>query len=205
MFEYQIERLLAWLIYSVALWMFSRYWHKTMLKKDKCPQIEDVIIPSVSVERLEVKRLTAENQQLMTESRKLKTENAQLKTELEKWKKIEKRESENLKAMKIQNDILFEALSKANKQRELEETDVEKPKITSDEFDAMVQVMKDNPIIPKNQKQAFKTQRIDLYNQLIDKIDGSKQRIEAALKDTEQSDYENTEVDLTNFDIRNYV
>jgi len=40
---------------------------------------------------------------------------------------------------------------------------------------------------------------------LIDRIDGAKQRVEAALNGTEQADCVYPEVDLSNFDIRNYV
>ena len=187
MTEFQFDKLFAWIFYSVSLWMFSRFWHENMAKKEQPVQIENIVPMSVSAERLKT-------EQLINENRILKNENEQLKTELEQWKKIGRRENENLKAMKIQNGILLEALNKANKQRESEEADIEKPETTTDEFETMVQVMKGSP----NQK--------DLYHQLMDRIDGSKQRVEEALNGTEEADCVNADkVDLSNFDINKFV
>ena len=222
--EYQLEKLLAGISYSVALWMFSRFWFDNFSKKSKLVQKPNLVHPSVSTERFRNEQLMKDNQRLETEIEQqkvncehLKAENEQMKTDLIKWKRFGNQESEKLKSLKAQNDILFEALNKANKQQEivLEKEEVpfmtQKPEIvaTTDEFETMVQVMKGHPLIQKTQNKAVnaiqKTQGTELYNKLIDRIGGAKERVEEALNDTEQSNYVETQVDLTNFDIRNYV
>jgi len=164
--EYQFVKLFAWLIYSVGLWIFSRYWFENFPKKRKIVQIENIVPPSTSAERLKTEQLMTENRKLNTENERLKgnseqqkAEIEQLKTELEKWKRFGRRESENLKAVKAQNDILFEALNRANQRREVDFEEEAVPAMTgkpengatddfgttTDEFEAMVEVMKGRP------------------------------------------------------------
>ena len=231
--EYQIEKLLAWVLYSVGLWIFCRYWHGNFSKKRNPIQIENIVSPSISTERLKTERLITENRQLKAENEQLKgnsdqqkAEIEQLKTELEQWKKWGRNESEHAKTLKNQNDILFETLNKTNKERELDlekeaiSAMTEKPEndfvfdsgATTGEIDAMVQVMKGRPLFPKVQNQAVhaiqKTQGTDLYHQLMDRIDGAKQQVEEALNETKQPDQDNINVDdedWKNFDINKYV
>ena len=211
--EYQFERLIAWLFYSIGLWIFCRYWYGNFFQKREPIQIENIVPPSISAERFKRERLMTENQKLNTEIEKLKISNeqmkaevVQLKSDLENWKKLARRELETINSLKAQNDTLSEALNKANKQQKsnLERETV--PAMTKkhengviDEFDAMVQVMKGRPLAVNTIQ---KTQSTEIYNKLIDKIEGAKQQVETALNDTKQPDCVN---DWKNFDINKYM
>ena len=142
-----------------------------------------------------------QNAQLMTENAQMKAESAQLKVSLEQWKKFGRKENETVKMLKSQNSILFETLNRTNKERELElEKELEretvpagKPEngsvfdcgVSTNEIDAMIQVMNGRRVVPKVQNQVVqtiqKTHGTELYNQLIDRINGAKQRVEEAL------------------------
>jgi len=96
---------------------------------------------------------------------------------------------------------------KLNLERETVPAITEKPENgATDEFEAMVQVMKGRPLIPKTQNQAInviqKVKGTEIYNKLIDRIDCAKQQVETALNDTKQPDYVN---DWKNFDISKYM
>ena len=208
--EYQIDRFFVWLIYSIVLWIFSRFWFNNFSQKQQIIQVESFIPPSISAERFKSEQLMNENHRLKTEieqfkvdNERLKVEIEQLKTDLDKWQKLARREVETIKSLKAQNEDLSEALNKANKQQETDFEEKSEKVTTTDEFDTMVQVMKGRPLI-KNQA-VQKAKGTEIFNKLIDRTEAYKQQVEAALNDMEQADCENTAIDLTNFDIRKYV
>ena len=84
MTEYPFEKMLAFLVYSVSLWMFCRFWYGNVSKDaNNQAQTNDIVPPSISTERFKNERLINENRQLKTENEQLKTECEQLKTKLE--------------------------------------------------------------------------------------------------------------------------
>ena len=76
---------------------------------------------------------------------------------------------------------------------------------STDEFEAMIQVMKGRPITRNTYGQAVqairKTQGTELYNQLTDRITGAKQRLEDALN----AKYDKDDVDWNDSDVMKYV
>jgi cell division protein FtsB len=195
MAEYQWIKLLAFLAYSVALWIFCRFWYGNVPKdENKRDQIKDIAYLPVSMEQLK-------NEQLMSENRQLKIENEQLTTKLGQWKDLDaknKQLTDNVNILKAQNDTLFEALQTVNKasrehellsDKEFVPTVTGKPEnglvydsgTSTDEFEAMIQVMKGRSVTRNTYGQAVqaihKTQGTELYNQLTDRIAGAKQRL----------------------------
>jgi len=209
MIEYQWTKLLAFLVYSVALWIFCRYWHQDISPKEKnCNQIKNIVPASVSTERFRTEQLKKENEELkekyeeaMKVNKRLCEKNEQLETEI--------------KTMKNCNEALMEALHtvrETGKKLNIKEEFI--PGVTdcvydsgtsTDEFEAMIQVMKGHQVTRNTYRQAVqaihKTQGTDLYNQLEDRIVGAKQRLEDALN----AGYDNGDDDWNNFDVMKYI
>ena len=175
--EYQLDKLLALLVYSVALWMFCRYWHRDISpKENNCNPIKNIVPASVSTERFRTEQLKMENEEL-----KAKYEEA-MKVNKRLCEKNEQLETE-IKTMKNCNEALMETLhtvretgKKLNVKEEFTPAITGKidycvydSGISTDEFEAMIQVMKGHPVTCNTYGQAVqairKTQGTDLYNQ----------------------------------------
>jgi len=193
-----IDKLLKFLgviSYSCLLWILCRFWDNEIaperknerLKTERLTDENEQLITENGQLKIkggqlmsEITQLKAEIGQKKTQNGQLMTEIAQLKVSLEQWKKFGHKENETVKMLKSQNSILFETLNRANKERELELETVPagKPEngsvfdcgVTTNEIDAMVQVMNGRRVVPKDQSQIVqtiqKTHGTELYNQL---------------------------------------
>ena len=211
--EYQLDKLLALLVYSVALWIFCRYWHQeTPQKENNCNPIKNIVPASVSTERFRTEQLKTENEEL-----KAKYEEA-MKVNKCLCEKNEQLETE-IKTVKNCNEALMETLHTVRETgKKLNTKEEFIPAITGkidecvydsgtniNELEAMIQVMKGRTVTRNTYGQAVqairKTQGTDLYNQLTDRIAGAKQRLEDALN----AGYDNGGDDWNNSDIMKYI
>ena len=224
--EDNVIRLFSWVMYSALLWLFFRFVHGYFPDDVKRAQMQL---------NTEIENLKSKNAQMNAENEQMNVENAQLKTKLEKWidnaRRLDvdnKQLTENLKIAKIQNDTLLEALRVVNKAKTAQELDLEdefvpiapqKPEkdtvfdsgATTDEYDAMIQVMQGGAIAQNTKNKAVhaikKTHGTDIFDKLCNMIGGAKQRVEEALNDTNDTNpfLANKDEDWENFDITKYV
>jgi hypothetical protein len=217
---------LVFLIYTIACWMTCRFlYHDSPMKENSREQPDNPVPMSIPAERFKTERFIKENEQL-------KDENAQLKTKLDRltafceglqekngqlteWQKTTKiyiaTLSEALQAVKEANNRQAVDLEDENRQQPCMKADddaVYDSGTTTDEFGAVVQVMKGRPITGEAQQQAVqairKTEGTDIYNQLVGRIAGAKQQIEMALNAWEQPESVNGD-GYENFDIMKYI
>ena len=144
-------------------------------------------------------------------------------------------EKVNAEKLKLENDLqneqaknktLFQALQTANEMNRILFLESENESLPAysgepdfdavsdsgtnyEEIEAMIQVMQGRTISRKVKADAVqgiqKMQGTCLYDELVDRIEGAKQRIEEALLSEEQEDSSISDDDLAHFDIMKYV
>jgi chromosome segregation ATPase len=217
---------LVFLIYSAACWLCCRLLYRDSRKTENNRKKEEHAVPkSVSAEQGRAESFMKENDVLKAENERLKTKLEQLAKICGKMQKRNNQLTEDVKTMKIYIDVLFEALQAvraSNKRLELELHENNLPSVigtpdrdtvydsgtTPDKFEAMIQVMKGSPVSNDTHRQAFqaiqKTEGTEIYNQLVGRISGASERLEAALNMVKQPEV-NIDADGKNTDIMKYI
>jgi hypothetical protein len=226
--EYQYTILFAFIACSVALWMCCRFLYSDSPQKANHMEEPDVPEPDCQVQA-QAERLKKENEQLKVENSQLKAKLKQVADICQRAIEKNRRLTEQIKTVRGYNEILKEALWAIREinRRELQNTLLEGEEeyipvqtgrpdndsvfdsgTMSDEFEAMVQVMKGCPVSGEVQRQAVQTMRktegTEIYSHLLGSISGAQERVREALNGMEQADSGNSD-SSGNFDVMKYI